>query len=430
MWDNYGYYRDLFLGLDSYVELKNGKSVIPINFDNGATTPPFKLMEKYLQEFIPWYSSIGRGKGQKAKKCTEFYKKSRDKILSFFNINNKSKYTVVYVKNTTEGINLLSNILCNNKDEIVLSTRMEHHSNDLPWRSKCKVDYVEVDIDGSLKINEIEEKLIEYKGKIKYVTITGASNVTGYVNPINYIAKIVHKYGAKLIVDGAQLVAHKEIYMEGTEEDDYIDFLVFSAHKMYAPLGVGVVIGLKEVFSKAPPFMTGGGTVDVVLDDEVYWADCPEKDEAGTPNVLGVVALLAAIRQIEMIGFWYIENHERRLLRYFLDGLNTISDLTLYGAVDCRKRIAVIPFNSNKIWHEEMSELLADIRGISVRDGCFCAQPYAKRLLGISNEEAYKILSQPRAKRPGMVRASLGLYNSIDEINIFLNVLEYIQKKY
>ena len=112
---------------------------------------------------------------------------------------------------------------------------MEHHSNDLPWRSKCKVDYVEVDIDGSLKINEIEEKLIEYRGQIKYVTITGASNITGYVNPINYIAKIVHKYGAKLIVDGAQLVAHKEIYMEGTEQDDYIDFLVFSAHKYMLP---------------------------------------------------------------------------------------------------------------------------------------------------------------------------------------------------
>ncbi|SHI63177.1 Selenocysteine lyase/Cysteine desulfurase [Clostridium cavendishii DSM 21758] len=420
-------YRDLFIGLDNPVKLKNGKSTIPINFDNGATTPPFKMVGEYIENFIPYYSSVGRGKGQKAKICTEFYEKSRGKVLRFLNVKNINKYEVMYVKNTTEGINLLSNILWTSEDDVVLSTRMEHHSNDLPWRNKWKIDYVEVGNDGSIDVTEIEKKLIEYDGKIKYVTITGSSNVTGYVNPINEIAKIAHKYDAKIIVDAAQLVAHRVIFLEGKENDDYIDFIVFSAHKMYAPFGIGVVAGRKENLSNVPPFMTGGGTVDIVLDNEVYYTECPYKEEAGTQNLIGVVALLAGIRQLELIGFKNIENHEEVLKNYLMSGISNIRGIKLYGNNIEKDKLCVISFNSQKLWHESLAIALADIRGIAVRDGCFCAQPYVKRLLSISDQASYRYLVQDRTLRPGMVRTSLGLYNSIEEIDEFLNTLEYIQ---
>ena len=164
------------------------------------------------------------------------------------------------------------------------------------------VKYVEVNALGKINLDDIEAKFIAEKGSIKYLTITGASNVTGYLNPINDIAKIAHRYGAKIIVDGAQLVGHKKINMKGTGNNDNIDFLVFSGHKIYAPFGSGVIVGLKEELKDKSPLLKGGGIVDTVLDDRVYWEDVPMRFEAGSPNFLGVVALKTSLDVLAKIG--------------------------------------------------------------------------------------------------------------------------------
>ena len=192
---------------------------------------------------------------------------------------------------------------------------------------KCDIKYVEVDKDGRLKLDELEYLLEKYKGQVKYVTLTAASNVTGYVNDLSFIAKLIHSYNAKLIVDGAQIVAHKELNMYPENELEAIDFLVFSAHKIYAPFGSGAIIGLKETFERLNSDYKGGGTVDRVFDDFEVYLPPPEKNEAGSPNFLGVIALVQAMKEVKKIGFKSIEENERKLLKVALDGLNSIKRL-------------------------------------------------------------------------------------------------------
>jgi selenocysteine lyase/cysteine desulfurase len=420
-------YRDLFEGIDKPIKISKGKRVIPINFDNGATTPPFKYVDKCVKDAIANYGSIGRGAGQKSQFCTELYENSRQEVLDFFNLKYSKDYTVIYVKNTTEGLNLLADALIQNNEE-VLSTRMEHHANDLPWRAVTKVSYVGIDDFGRLNIDEIEE-ILKNNEKIKYVTVTGASNVTGFINPIHEIAKIAHKYGAKIIVDGAQLVAHKKINMLGLSYDESIDYLVFSGHKIYAPFGSGAIVGLKNNLENCDPLIKGGGAVDFVLDKEVYWLDPPSKFEAGTPNLLGVVALKSALKVLNDIGFNNIQQHESMLREYILKSMFNIPNITIYGDITNKNTLGVIPFNANKIHHEEIAQKLADLKGIAVRNGCFCAQPYVKRLLGLSDDKIYQYIKNPNLLAPGMIRISFGLYNTKSEIDVFLNALEYIVNK-
>ena len=195
------------------------------------------------------YGAVARGTGQKSEITTQKYEDAREIILDFFNVGNDSSYTAIFAKTTTECMNLLANELIKNKDDKILTTRMEHHANDLPWRYNATVEYVDVDKMGRISVDSIENKLKDNNGTIKYVTVTGASNVTGYVNPIHEIAKICHRYNAKIIVDGAQLVAHKEINMKGEKPGEEIDFLVFSSHKIYAPYGTGIIVGRIEDLS-------------------------------------------------------------------------------------------------------------------------------------------------------------------------------------
>lgn len=225
--DNKDDLRKLFVGLDKKVNVEGKGRIIPINFDNAATTPPFKRVMKKILETSEYYGSIERGDGQKSLYCSDLYEESRNYLLKYFNAP-EDIYTAIFVANTTDGLNMLSNILINSKDDIVITTRMEHHSNDLPWRGKCNLKYVEVREDGRININDIEELVDKYRERIKYITITGASNVTGYINDIKRIAKLIHKYGGKIIVDGAQLVPHKRVSMCQEDSSENIDFLVFS----------------------------------------------------------------------------------------------------------------------------------------------------------------------------------------------------------
>ncbi|MDR3596270.1 aminotransferase class V-fold PLP-dependent enzyme [Clostridium sp.] len=419
--------RDLFVGLDEKVCDSNGDCIDGINFDNAATTPPFKSSIEYIEALSNNYASIGRGTGQKAEITTNLYKESKNFIMNFFNIKDRDKYVVIYVNNTTEGVNKLAKTLIKAPNDVVLTSRMEHHSNDLPWRKRGKVDYIEVDNNGRLKIEELEEKLKINSGKIKYVSLTGASNVTGYINDIHFIAKVVHKYGAKLIVDGAQLVPHKKVDICGDADDEQIDFLVFSSHKIYSPFGVGVIIGLREDFINVEPDYLGGGTVELVLDNDVKYLLPPDKNEAGTPNFLGVMSLINSLKIITNIGYDYIEKHEKLLLDHTIEGIKKIPKIINYGDIkNIYDRLGIITFNIENMYHHDVANTLAKKKGISVRHGWFCAHPYCRRLMNVGEDEAKEFLENPAKQMLGMVRVSFALYNSINEIDIFLNVLEDI----
>lgn len=423
-------FRRLFIGLDTLVKLKDGSEAVSIGFDNGATTPSFKCVIDAIYENLLTYGSIGRGNGQKGEISSDRYEKSREIVLKFFNLEDSSTHTVVYTKTATESLNLLANILIKNKSDKILTTRMEHHANDLPWRNTATVEYIEVDELGRIRLDDIENKLIANKGSIKYISITGASNVTGYINPIHEVAKLAHKYGAKIIVDGAQLVAHKEVDMKGKDKSEVIDFLVFSSHKAYSPFGSGAIVGLSQDLENVEPFVRGGGCVDCVLDDMVIWSEQPSLHEAGSPNFIGVMAMVTALEKLKEIGLENVYEHERELKEYLIKEMKQIENVILYGDTEnTDDRIGVIPFNikCNDKDCYDIAQVLADEYAIALRSGKFCAHPYVNRLLNISDSEAYEYnLNEDELGSLGMIRLSIGLYNTIEEADIFLEALKHI----
>lgn len=420
-------YRPLIVGADVKIPLQNGQYTTAINFDNAASTPPFVSVLEEINQFSAMYSSIHRGTGYKSQFSSMLFEEARSTILKFVNAD-LHKDTIIYVKNTTEAINKLSYRLWDgDKRSVVLSTWMEHHSNDLPWRSKFKVDYVQTDHQGKLSLEDMESKLIKHKGNVKLVTVTGASNVTGYVNPIHKIAELAHRYKAKILVDGAQLVPHNAVNMKPKNPLQHIDYLAFSAHKMYAPFGIGVLIGPKETFKKGVSEFVGGGTAQVVTHDWVMWEDAPHKDEAGSPNVIGVIALVTAIKTLTSIGMKTIDQYENQLTIYANSKLQSIPGITLYSYTALGEpRIGVIPFNIKGMAHDMVATILSNYAGIAVRTGCFCTQPYIQRLLSISPKQMAFYRRNTDAPRPGVVRLSFGLYNDFNEIDVLCNLLERI----
>ena len=234
-------------------------------------TPPFKTVMDDVMNFSSWYSSIHRGTGYKSKLSSQVYEDGRKAVEKFIGADSELD-TIIFTKNTTESINLLAHVLAEfHKDEIIISTSMEHLANDLPWRKRFKVEYVKIDEKGNLLLEDLENKLIKNRGKVRLVTVAGASNVTGLINPIHEIARIAHRYNAEICVDGAQLVPHLPVNMEEHQSDEHIDYLAFSAHKMYAPFGVGVLVGKKKTFEPGNPMIYGGGAVRLVSHDFIEW---------------------------------------------------------------------------------------------------------------------------------------------------------------
>lgn len=431
-------FRNLVVGVDTKIPLYNGSWVTSINLDNAATTPPFVHALNEVINFAPMYSSIHRGTGYKSRLSTEIYEKSRLVVASFVKADPYYD-TVIFVKNTTEALNKLSYRLCDgNEKSVILSTEMEHHSNDLPWRNKYHVDYIKIDDDGRLCLDDLVCKLSKYKRAVKLVAVTGASNVTGYVNPIYEIAEITHKYNAKILVDGAQLVPHAQVDMKPFNSPQHIDYLAFSGHKMYAPFGSGVLIGPVETFNKGAPEYAGGGTVKTVTPTDILWDDPPNKDEAGTPNLMGVIGLQAAIHTMSMIGMQNITDYELKLWNYTVEKLQNIPGLKLYcDRKPGKSRIGIIPFNLEEIHHALAAEILSREAGIAVRSGCFCAQPYIRKLLKIPPGETDTFIKKYNSLNPGMLRVSFGLYNDYNEINVLIQTLyriteykDYYTKKY
>jgi len=424
--------REQVVGIDKKVPTTEGLKTY-VNLDNGASTPTLKPVLDKVNEFLEWYSSIHRGSGFKSLISSEVYEKARTIVAEFVKAD-LEKNSVIFVKNSTEALNKLAYRFPFKKDSVVLSSMMEHHSNDLPWRNKAKVIHIRITPEGRLDLNDLEEKLERYKGKIDLVTITSASNVTGFINPIHQIARMVHHIGAKLAVDAAQLAPHRQIDLKPHNHPEHLDFLIFSAHKIYAPFGTGVLIGPNSLFEQGDPEFVGGGTVDAVTLDRVLWADPPDKEEAGSPNVVGVVALAEAIKVLTELGMENIAIHEKGLCEYFLKRVPEIEGLTLYGdgSKECEDRLGVFAFNLKEMHYALVSAILSYEAGIGVRHGCFCAHPYVQALLQVGKEETERFISQIkenyRAELPGAVRISFGFYNSFEEIDYFIEWLKKIAK--
>ncbi len=416
--------RDYVVGIDEPVTLKDGTSRPMINFDNAATTPALKPVMDEVNEKLLMYGSVGRGASLKSDFTTEVYEKTRKKVLSFVGLNpTTNKYTVFYVNSTTDGLNKLASALITSKEDVVLVTRMEHHANDLSWRERCKVVFAEVDEQGRVIYEEIERQLKE--NKVKVVALTAASNVTGYMPDVHRVAKLAHQYGAMIVVDGAQIVAHRAFSMLGETPEENIDFFVFSAHKMYSPYGGGAVVGLTEVLDEHQPTFYGGGIVDIVLDDSVVYTNAPALYEAGSPNYPGVVGLGKAIDVLQQVGFDKIAEHEQKLTARMVEGLKAIDKVKIYGDTEnLESRVGVISFTQEDVNTLELASWLSQNGGIATRRGAFCAHPYVWRLLGYSDEEAASFEGCIAVKTPGMVRVSFGIYNTEEEVDAFLEILK------
>lgn len=415
--------RDYVVGLNQPVKLADGTEKPLINFDNAATTPALKPVMDEVNEKLEMYGSIGRGFSQKSDYSTDLYNATRDKVLKFVNAD-PEKYTCFYVNNTTDGLNKLASALVKNNDDRVLTTRMEHHANDLSWRERCRVYYAEVDEKGRVDYTAIENMLV--KVRPKYVSITAASNVTGYVTDVHRVAKLAHKYGAKIIVDGAQIVAHRQFSMMGLSPDENIDFLVFSAHKMYSPYGGGAVVGLTDVLNEHMPEFYGGGTIKIVGDTWETYKEAPARYEAGSPNYPGVIGMGKAIDVLSEVGFRDIQAHEQKLNQRLIDGLKKLPNVVIYGdSENISDRVGVVTFNFNDTNSYLLAQELSKMGGVATRRGAFCANPYVWRLMGIPDDSLTRFENCGDMSTPGMIRVSFGIYNTEEEVDALLSLLPH-----
>lgn len=423
-------YQHYFVGLDTQVPLLDGSRRVYINFDNAASTPALKAVQRAVNEFLVFYSSVHRGTGFKSQLSTHAYEESRRIVMEFLGANPK-EHTCIFGKNTTEAINKLARRFpFTDQRNVVLISGMEHHSNDLPWRSAAHTIHTALTPDGRLDIDDLRTKLETYRSQVALVAITGASNVTGNLNPIHQIAEWTHAAGAQIAVDCAQLAPHRKVDMGTLDDPAHLDFVTISAHKMYAPFGTGALVGRRDIFERGDPDLTGGGTVEIVTLEDVVWSGPPDRDEAGSPNTIGAVALAAAIRQLQSIGMQRVAEHEAELTHYALQALTAVPGIQIYGQTDpesASHRLGVIPLKIKGISHFLVAAVLGYECGIGVRSGCFCAHPYILHLLGLNHDESRQVraqmLSGDKSNMPGLIRASFGLYNTVEEIDALVEAL-------
>jgi selenocysteine lyase/cysteine desulfurase len=426
--------RQRIVGLDREVPLLDGRRVTYVNLDNAASTPPLVDVVRGVEAFMPYYSSVHRGTGFKSRLSTAAYDQAHAIIGRFVGANLDTN-TVIFGKNTTEAINKLAFRYPLAPDSVVITTQLEHHSNDLPWRPRAHVVHARALPDGRLDEDDFDRLLEQYAGQVALVAVTGATNVTGFVQPIHRLARKAHAVGARILVDAAQLAPHRRVDMLADDHPEHLDFVTLSAHKMYAPYGTGALVGPKEIFLREPPEYRGGGTVDVVTLDEVHWAGVPDREEAGSPNVVGAVAMAIAARTLMEVGMEAIAAHEEHLIAYALERLREVPGIHIYGESDparAGEKVGVIPFNLAGISHFLLAAVLGYEGGIGVRSGCFCAHPYVVHLLNLSEVESGRwraqLLAGDKSQMPGMVRVSFGCYNNTDDVDRLIEMLQRVAR--
>ncbi len=424
--------RERIVGIDRLVPLLDGTEVPYLNLDNAASTPAFRDVMDAVERFVPYYSSVHRGTGFKSRLSTEAYDRAHRVVGRFVGADLDTN-CVIFGKNATEAINKLSYRLPLAPDAVVISTQLEHHSNDLPWREHAEVIHVRATPEGRLDEDDFDRQLQQNRDRVALVAITGASNVSGFVQPIHRLARKAHEVGVRVLVDVAQLAPHRQVDMRPDDDPEHLDFLALSAHKMYAPFGTGALVGPKDLFMQSAPEYSGGGTVDVVTLDFVAWAGLPDREEAGSPNIVGAVAMAAAANALMQIGMEVVADHENGLVAYALERLGAIRGIRVYGEADpsrSREKVGVIPFNVEGVHHALVSSILGYEGGIGVRHGCFCAHPYVVHLLGLSEDDQAHWREQAmrgdKSEMPGMVRASFGCYNTTEDVDRLVEMLERI----
>lgn len=395
------------------MEINNMKKDFPLlenenitYLDSGATTQKPIQVIKAVEEFYQKYNANPhRGAYSLSVEATEQYENTRTKIAKF--INAKHREEIIFSKNATESLNLIaySYGLDNLKkdDEVVISI-MEHHSNLVPWQKMTKqtgskLNYMYINENYEITDEEIESKITD---KTKIVGITHVSNVLGTINNVKKIIKYAHKKGAVVIVDASQSIPHMKIDVQDLDAD----FLVFSGHKMLAPLGIGVLYGKREILNKMTPFLMGGDMIEYVYEQDTTFAPLPNKFEAGTQNVEGVIGLGAAIDYIENLGYDKIQEIEHEVISYARQELSKLDYLTLYTTPNEENHSSVISFNIKGVHPHDVASIL-DSEGVCVRSGNHCAQPLM-RFLGIDST----------------CRASFYIYNTKDDVDKLVKALD------
>ncbi len=377
--------------------------------DSGATTQkPIQVIEAIKDYYERYNANPHRGAYSLSIEATEEYENTRTKIAKFINAKNREE--IIFSKNATESLNLLAYSYgmenLKKDDEIVISI-MEHHSNLVPWQKVAKttgskLNYMYINEEFELSDEEIEKKITD---KTKIVGITHVSNVLGTINNVKKIIDYAHKKGAIVIIDASQSIPHMKIDVQELNTD----FLVFSGHKMLAPLGIGVLYGKKELLNRMNPFIMGGDMIEYVYEQDTTFAPLPNKFEAGTQNVEGVIGLGAAIDYIENIGYDKIHEIEKEVVDYAREELLKLDFLTLYMTPNKNNHSSVISFNINGVHPHDVASIL-DSEGVCVRSGNHCAQPLM-RFLGIDST----------------CRASFYFYNTKEDVD---NLVKGLNKSY
>ncbi len=391
--------REQFPVLDQQVY---GKPLVYL--DNAATTQkPLCVIERERDYYLHENCNIHRGVHYLSQKATEAYEHARQTVADF--VHAKEAREIIFTRGTTESLNLLATAFehyCVDDGDKVLVTAMEHHSNLVPWQQMVQRHHgqllvVPMDDKGVLDLNRYEELLKEGP---KVVSIAHVSNVLGTINPVKEMIAMAHQYGIPVVVDGAQSIAHHPIDVQDLD----CDFFVFSGHKMYAPMGIGGLFGKAEWLEKLPPYQFGGEMVDTVSFEKTTFNVLPYKFEAGTPNVGAALGLETAVQFMEGLDRREVEAHETQLLQSAIEKLSEIDGIRFIG--EAAHRSGLVSFIIDGIHPYDLGTII-DKMGVAVRTGHHCAEPVMTRF-GI----------------PGTVRASFALYNTLDEVEVFVNAVK------
>lgn len=370
-----------------------------VYLDSGATTQrPLRVIEKMREYYLKYNSNVHRGVHYLSNKCTDANEEAREIVRGF--IGAASDKEVIFTRGTTEGINLVAHsfgeAFVREGDEIVV-TEMEHHANIVPWQMLCErkgavLKVIPFKDNGELDLSQLDELITN---RVKLVGVAYVSNVLGTVNPVKEIIEKAHAVGAKVLIDAAQAVQHIAIDVQALD----CDFLVFSGHKIYGPTGVGVLYGKEDLLTQMPPWQGGGEMIREVRFEQTIYNDLPFKFEAGTPDFIGIIGLGEALRYVESVGLSSIAAYEHPLLEYAMGQMYAIPGVRIFG--EAADKSSVISFALGDVHHSDVGILL-DKMGIAVRTGQLCAEPVMQHY-GVT----------------GMVRASLAMYNTREEIDLF-----------
>jgi len=385
-----------------------------IYFDNAATSQkPRQVIDAITDYYTNHNGNIHRAIHNLSSEATELFEHARERISKFINANTPNE--IIFTRGTTEAINLVAYSLgCNHigsGDEILIS-RMEHHSNIVPWEiiSKCRgftIKYAQVHKDGILDYKDFENQITK---KTKICCLSQVSNVTGVINDIKRLTKVAHDHNALMLVDGAQSVPHMSVDVQNLDAD----FLAFSGHKMLGPTGIGVLYGKKDILQKMAPFQGGGNMIkDVTLNNDkcnITWTELPWKFEAGTPDIAGVIGLGAAVDYLKNLCMDNVFNHEKELTQYAIEHLKDHKNLAIYGPTDLSQRCGIIPFRLHGFSSHETAAIFNEY-GIAIRSGYHCAQPL---------HQIFNLQSS--------ARASFYVYNTQTEIDRFIEILEELKQ--